>query len=183
MDSTLAYSVTEFAGFSIKGFWVEVDYKGQVGYVFSGYLSGFVPGSLITYSNNEAYHEDFIDYLLHNYAGDLRPINYGNVPDTCISNWSTNFANGITYFTEGACSEGNSFTVNTIEFENHALQEVYLLFLMLQELTGDAIWNKEKKAINCFVPISNEGPGADIGCEYEIYQKGNKVVMRRYCSC
>lgn len=106
VDSSLAHSVTEFPGFSIKGFWVEVDYKGQVGYVFSGYLSGFVPAKLITYPNDEAYYEDFIDYLLHNYAGDLIPIDYGNVPDTCISEWSTKFTHGISYTLKGLAAKG-----------------------------------------------------------------------------
>lgn len=73
--------------------------------------------------------------------------------------------------------------INTLEFENHTLQEVYLLLLTVKDLVWDAIWIKEKNAINCFVPIIDEGPGIYIGCEYEIYEKGDKVIMRRFCSC
>ncbi|CAN5221896.1 hypothetical protein BH09BAC1_BH09BAC1_02950 [soil metagenome] len=180
LDSSLAHSVTEFAGFDIKGFWVQVDYKGQVGYVFSGYLSGFKP-----FKNNKdwrglIYNEAAYEYLWHNFANP-KSINYYAIPDTCISGWTTHFGHGISYELFGACMEGGAGII--IEFSNHSLQEVYLFYLTMLSFPIKPIWDKETKQILAFDTGSPEQDDGGAGCQDYIYQKGKTVILRRECSC
>lgn len=171
VDSSQAYAVTEFPGFQIKGFWVEVDYKGQVGYVFSGYLTRYPP-SKRHYMDDTYYLEWVPEYLIR-----FTNSKTFESPDTCTSNWSSPISKNIAYYRKHGCGEGGGFDI--LEFENHTLQEVYLLFLMTRKWPCKPVWDKEKKGIYLY----EEDMHDVIWSEDWIYREGNKIIWSSTGGC
>jgi hypothetical protein len=179
-DSNLAHSVTEFPGFNIKGFWVEVDYNGQVGYVFSGYLSGFKPFEK-NYDKElkKFYMEGAFYYLWRNYRlkNSINFYDQNYTMDTCYTDWSTPFAKRIVYRVENDCRA--FMGPNFIEFENYTLQEVYLFYLQSRQYPCKPVWDKERNGID----IWEENIHDIIWSEDLIYPEGNKIIWRSTGGC
>lgn len=174
IDSSQAYAVTEFPGFQIKGFWVEVDYKGQTGYVFSGYLIKYPPAK--RHYENDTYYLEGITYYLIRLNG-TKNFEDGYGPDTCISNWSSTISKEIVYKRTHGCGEGGGY--NFLEFENHTLQEVYLLFLINRKWPCEPVWDKERKGVY----LLEEDIHDVIWSEDWIYPKGNKIIWESTGGC
>ncbi len=181
LDSSQAFTVTEFPGFKIKGFWVEVDYKGQAGYVFSGYLSGFKP-NLFTHGESETSIAPDYEYLLRHFAptGPLKNVKHYSYCDTCICGWERSFGNGMEYTTWSACEDDKGQT-STIVFEDYSLQQVYLFFLNVYDPVrggnDTTFWNSKTKRIE-------SRPKEQVpGCYYEIFKEEEKVVLKYFCGC
>jgi len=176
----------------IKGFWVNVEYKGQVGYVFDGYLSSF-PSPIIFKSEfyRKNGHSTETGYLFTHFkkVGDafdttLIPKEYGNYyqypsPYTKYQKYSLKFTNGITYSKVEHLEIGST---DIIKFENHSLDEVLLLAKAVIDTYSDEyttnkfIYNKQS---NTYMM----GAVYDAGCSIDIYEKNGVVYWSKYCGC
>jgi hypothetical protein len=108
------FSVTEFEGqdnkqFRFSGYWVLIEYKNQIGYVFDGYLS-----KLPVFNRNE----DILNFLKRNFG--KSKYSKTDKDDRITETWT--FSNGaiFTHSSEKAVDE-------CIEIPNFSIQEAILL--------------------------------------------------------
>lgn len=188
VDSNLAYAVTEFPGFTINGYWLQVSYQGQTGYAFSGYLSSFKPFEGHYTEEGQIFPsvESKLSYLWKYFELPTSihdPQTFAT--DTCYNSWQSPFDQGITYRIQHACGEGGGSTV--LEFENHSLQEVYLFFLLYQiqineatdETMGTLRWDINRKGIERYYEAESGAPWS----EDFIYPEGNKIIWINSGGC
>lgn len=164
---TVSFSVTELKGYKISGVWVKVDYKGQKGYVFDGYLSSMpLPKTTTT----------LIGYLDANYnknGGQKEIKRYQDGNEICA--YKQLYKAGIVYSTTG-CGEGGNGQDITFDFSSQ--RELYLVCLALLDDDYN-VWSYDvsEKAIK-FEPKDS---GA--GCYYSIYMNNGKLTIDNYCGC
>lgn len=133
------YSVLEFKGFTIKGFWVKVSTaSGAEGYVFDGYLSkNRVPVEVVDDANTGYSIAEF--YLLGNSEKKGERIDLSK-SETRYEHYKQLFKNGA----EAEINSGEGGSSQKITFQKGlTLEEAYLI--------GKALWLKDMKVKGSFV--------------------------------
>lgn len=132
------HTVTEFKGFSIKGFWVKVSTsEGKEGYVFDGYLSKNRAPVAIADDSNSGYSTAEL-YLLGQSEKKGGRIELAKV-ETQYEHYKQLFKNG----SEAEITGGEGGSSQTITFQkNITLEEAYLI--------GKALWLKDMKTNSSF---------------------------------
>ncbi len=177
VDSSLSFSVTEFPGFTIQGYWVKVRYMDYTGYVFSGYLSRFLPLLRYITPEGEQYNENEYEYFMRYFTErGHKPLNYFD-QDSIYQDFETQFNEGIRYH-----YHSSEALYISIEFTQHSFQEVYLFYLLMTEPHARAEYNKETKEIYAFQGISDD-PEEGVGCDYTITKKGKTIILSLFCHC
>jgi hypothetical protein len=179
----------------IKGYWVKVDYNGQAGYVFDGYLSS-LPYPVIfkqefyrknNYSTESAYLFTHFKKVSNAFNTTLIPKEYGNnyfpnntsSPYNKYKDFSLKFSDSITYTRNVHLEIGET---NKMEFKHHSLDEVLLLAKAIVD-TYDDEYTTNKFVYNKQSKMYMMGAVYDAGCSVSIYEKGGVVYWIQYCGC
>lgn len=163
----VAFSVEEFKGFRIKGFWVQVSVNNQIGYVFDGYLSKLKP-----LRKNNTTSKDWEDIET-----------YANREFKVMKSWSKNIVNNIddkvdsiwTIYRNGnklTVENGSYFQDTTILLRKISLEEGYLLAYVYFNWTNETfkVISIHDKKISCdFELIDQTGGDRSITIE-QVYQ-------------
>lgn len=176
----------------LKGYWVLVEYKGQLGYVFDGYLSSLPypvifknkPDEKKGYSTEEYYL--FTHFAKTGSAFDttLIPEEYGNyhqypTPYSKYQKYSLKFSNGITYSKIEHLEIGGT---DVMKFENHSLDEILLLAKAVIDTYSDK-YTTNKFIYNKQHNVYMMGAVGEAGCSVDIYEKDGVVYWSKYCGC
>lgn len=176
----------------IKGFWVRVEYNGQVGYVFDGYLSSLPypvifknkPNEKKGFSTEAYYLFEHFEKIGDAFDTTLIPKEYGQYfqypnPYSKYKKYSLKFSDSITYSNIEHLEIGTS---NFMTFKNHSLDEVLLLAKAIVDTYSDEyttnkfIYNKQS---NTYMM----GAVYEAGCSINVYEKDGVVYWVQYCGC
>ncbi len=180
---------------TIKGYWVKVNYKGQTGYVFDGYLSS-LPYPVIfkqefyqknNYSIESAYLFAHFKKISNAFDTTLIPKEYGDnyfpnntsSPYNKYKDFSLKFSDSITYTRNVHLEIGET---NKITFKNHSLDEVLLLAKAIVD-TYDEEYTTNKFIYNKQSNTYMMGAVYEAGCSINVYEKDGVVYWVKYCGC
>lgn len=169
----VAFSVEEFKGYKIKGYWVEVSVNNQIGYVFDGYLSKLKPlrkdnrisqgwEDIETYANREF-------KVLKSWSKNLV-----NTMDTKIDSFSVRYKNGNRYTAEiGSYASGT-----TVYFKHLSFEEAYLFAYAYFNWTKETfkIISIQDKKITCDFELIDQ-TGGECSITIEQVNQGVEIVF------
>jgi hypothetical protein len=160
----IAFQVNEFTGFTIKGFWVEIQFGNQRGFVFDGFLSKISPPT-----KEEKYmeFEYFKRVFTQKSTSTTPPKGTMTIPNTYEYHLYTNGLSGDSYQFEGGVTSGITIPVTLM-----SLEEVYLLAkLLYKEDTG--VYKNDYKASPLSIIITSK----DELNQIEIVKKGTYYTV------
>ena len=184
----IPFEVEEFKGFMVKGYWLLVKYGNTEGFVFDGFLSR-LPAPI---KNDSTTLEDYFD----NQIGKVGKI-YNvmvTVRDTQTDDFVTRPIRANEDINSIDChshkqkykqgiisghSTGEGGGGFSVEIPNITLYEGYFLakIYSYDEKEHNISFEKKEKKVNMFLKESGAG------CECNIKQVGNKIIIDGYCGC
>lgn len=182
----IPFEVEEFKGFMVKGYWLLVKYGNTEGFVFDGFLSRLpAPKPREQDIGIEIYLDTQIGRVGNEYEIKVQNLDFDTIlrPATSKEKYETfdyfsfkqKYKQGVLYdFRQG---EGG-FNMNIV-FPNLTLFEGYILAkkYFYDDESHIFSFDKKDKKVNMFLKESGAG------CEYDIQQVGNKIIIDGGCGC
>ena len=170
-DNQDSVVVKEFEGFNIAGHFVEVEYRGQSGYIFDGYLSKLIP---------PVAGESVSDYLTrYGPAGEHYDLIRGGencgLDTTCVCGYTLDYGKLATVTEDGCGVVGR----NRYYFKTANLTEGFLLARVLFFAKDQTYSYSEEQNIIDIMSGDNQGPP----CRYEITEDDKGIVISSFCGC
>lgn len=173
----VAHEVEEFKDFKVKGVWLLVKYGDKEGFVFDGYLSRLVaPEKGATYSIDFYVEKNYIETGKPSFANFVNSNSIVTITEKEYKDYSKGdgfyshfYSNDI----QKIISESEDANGSEILFDNSSLYEGYI-FAKTIFSDFDFQYDKTTKS---FKIDDNET------CQFEIFMKGKKLIIKGGCNC
>ena len=181
----IPFEVEEFKGFTVKGYWLLVKYGNTEGFVFDGFLSRLPAPNKADTLDIEGYLDKKIEKIGKRYEVKVRNLDKDTVirsasPKEDVENfdyfsYKQKYKQGILY--EYLRGEGG-FN-RKINCPNLTLYEGYVLVKTYFYDAESHVFSFDKKDMKLNMFLKESGAG----CEYDIKQVGNKIIIDGGCGC